>query len=261
MRIKIASWNVNSLRVRLPHVQAWWRENEPDILCLQETKVEDSQFPHAELAGLAPHRAVWGQKSYNGVAILSRHPLTHIVPGMAHSSYTAQGQARFLSAEVLGLTVASAYVPNGEALTSPKFAYKEEFYHHLLQEVNHLQQKNPRLILAGDFNIAADERDVANPTRAAKDVLFTPTERAWLAALSTQALLVDSFRSVNAEPAQYSWWDYRTYGRTPNNGMRIDYIWVSQALQGQIRAASHSSAERAKPQPSDHVPVVLELDV
>ena len=259
MFVKIASWNVNSLRTRLSHVRAWWAENSPDVLCLQETKVEDALFPAAQLADIAPHMAVFGQKSYNGVAILSRHPLSGVEKGFSATGYAARGQARLVRAQVLGVTVASVYVPNGEALGSEKFAFKEEFYHQLGAEMQAVIAQNPKVALLGDFNIAADERDVANPARAVKDVLFTPAEQGWLRALQTETGLTDALRLHNAEAGQYTWWDYRTYGRNPQSGMRIDYAFASRALAPQVHSVAHGGAERAKPQPSDHVPVVLTL--
>lgn len=255
--LKIASWNVNSLRVRLPHVLAWWKEAQPDVLCLQETKLEDVNFPHGVFAELGLHTACHGQKSYNGVALVSRYPLEEITPGFAGEDL--EGQARLLAATVRGVRVVSAYVPNGEALTSPKFAFKRNFYERLQTHVAQQVKAFPQLVLAGDFNVAADDRDVANPARAAKDVLFTPEERSWLTGLQTATGLADALRVVNTEAGQYTWFDYRTYGRNPNSGMRIDYLFVSAALRGKVQAVTHAVAERSKPQPSDHVPLLLTL--
>jgi exodeoxyribonuclease-3 len=136
---------------------------------------------------------------------------------------------------------------------------KEEFYARLTAHMQAEVKTHPRLILCGDFNVAADDRDVPNPASAAKYVLFTPTERAWLQALQQQAGLADAFRHVSAEEHVYSWWDYRTFGRSPGNGMRIDYLFVTPPLVPHIAAVTHSAAERTKPQPSDHIPVTLTL--
>lgn len=255
--LKVATWNVNSLRTRMPHVLAWWQAHGPDVLCLQETKVEDTLFPHEALKPLNLHIAAHGQKSYNGVAILSRFPLQDISLGFA--GHNLESQSRVISATVNGTRIISAYVPNGESLTSAKFAFKQAFYEHLTAHIQTELKTHPNLILCGDFNIAADERDVPNPEKAAKDVLFTPTERGWLTHLQTATGLKDAFRLIDQTEHVYSWWDYRTWGRSQTNGMRIDYLFVSPALQNKVKAVSHHAEERAKTQPSDHIPVLLEI--
>lgn len=255
--IKVASWNVNSIRTRLPHLLAWLAENRPDALCLQETKVEDTLFPHAALQGSGYTAVAHGQKSYNGVAILSRHPLDEVVTGF--NGHNVEEQSRVISATMNGIRLVSAYVPNGESLKSPKFLFKEAFYRHMVANMREQLQHHPSLVLMGDFNIAADERDVANPERASKGVLFTPQEREWLHGLQQSTGLKDAFRLVSQEANVYSWWDYRTYGRAPASGMRIDYAFVSPALASRVQAVTHCAEERTKPQPSDHVPVLLTL--
>lgn len=255
---KIATWNVNSLRIRLPHVLEWWNTHQPDVLCLQETKVEDTFFPHQPFKDLGLHVAAHGQKSYNGVAILSRHPLLHVTPGF--NGHNLEDQTRLLSATVNGIRIISAYVPNGESLTSAKFQFKHNFYRHLTAHIQSELQTHPNLVLCGDFNIAADERDVPNPEKAAKDILFTPQEREWLTELQSKTGLSDAFRLLDQTPNVYSWWDYRTFARSQTNGMRIDYLFVSEALKPKAQALHHFAEERAKPQPSDHVPVLLTLE-
>ena len=255
--IKVASWNVNSIRTRLAHVTAWLQAHQPDALCLQETKVEDTLFPHESFKQIGYTAVAHGQKSYNGVAILSRHPLTNVVRGF--NGHNVEEQSRVITATMQGIRLISAYVPNGESLKSPKFAFKQAFYRHLETYVGGQLAAHPNLVLTGDFNIAADERDVANPARAVKDVLFTPQEREWLQSLQTATGLKDAFRLVSQEANVYSWWDYRTYGRTPNNGMRIDYAFVSGALAPRVESVQHCAEERRKTQPSDHVPVLLTL--
>jgi exodeoxyribonuclease-3 len=257
--LKIATWNVNSLRLRLPQVLAWLNTHQPDALCLQETKVEDGLFPLTELQNAGWHAAFTGQKSYNGVAILARVPPTDIATGFTYTNYDAQNQARLIGATVQGVRLYSAYVPNGESLSSPKFEYKATFYTALQTEMQAALAAHPQLVLSGDFNIAADARDVPNPARAVKDILFTPTEQAWLKNLQTQTGLADAFRIVDQTPHVYSWFDYRSYGRNPSNGMRIDYHLVSPALAPQVQAVTHYPEVRALVQPSDHVPVMLVL--
>lgn len=257
--LKIATWNVNSLRIRLPHVLEWWSANQPDILCLQETKVEDIYFPHEVFKQLGLHVAAHGQKTYNGVAILSKQPMLHVTPGF--NGHDLEDQARLLSATVQGIRVISAYVPNGESPTSAKFQFKSNFYRHLAGHIRSELQTHPGLVLCGDFNIAADERDVANPERAAKEVMFTPEERGWLNDLQSATGLADALRLTDQTGYIYSWWDYRTFARSQTNGMRIDYLFVSEALKAKAKAVQHFAEERQKPQPSDHIPVLLELDL
>jgi exodeoxyribonuclease-3 len=261
--IKVSSWNVNSLRVRLPHVLRFLTESEADVLCLQETKTEDGQFPAETFREAGWNVAFYGQRTYNGVAIISRWPLAEVSMGFGPLAEGADMavQARYLSATVEApagaVRVASVYVPNGEALTSLKFAFKEAFYRRLALKVQAEMAVHPAFVMCGDFNVAADERDVPNPDKAAKGVLFTPQERQWLAELQNTTGLKDAFRIVSDEANVYSWWDYRTYGRYPQSGMRIDYAMVSPALQPHVQSVLHAAAERTLPQPSDHVPVTL----
>lgn len=257
--IKVASWNVNSVRTRMPRIEAWLAANQPHVLCLQETKVEDGLFPQKAFADMGYNVAFHGQKSYNGVAILSKGPITKATLGF--NGKNLNEQSRVITATTFGLRIINAYVPNGEALTSPKFEFKEEFYKQLTAYAAGQVESHPRLVLCGDFNIAADERDVVNPARAVKDVLFTPTEQEWLKSLRDTVPLDDAFRIVSQEAGVFSWWDYRTFGRNPNSGMRIDYVFTSRALAPHVNAVTHDAAERAEPQPSDHVPVVLSLSL
>lgn len=259
--IKAATWNVNSLRTRLTHVLSWLETHKPDILCLQETKVEDSLFPLSAFTDLGYHVAMHGQKSYNGVALISRHPMQDVQCGFGAEGLPEifLSQTRLIAATVCGIRVISAYVPNGESPTSEKFAFKEGFYGHLTTYIQRALQTHPNLVLCGDFNIATDERDIDNPERSAKHVLFTPAERAWLNHLRETTGLTDSFREVSDEAGIYSWYDYRTYARAPQNGARIDYLFTSPALTPRIHAVHHHQEERTKTQPSDHIPVLLEL--
>lgn len=255
--IKVASWNVNSVRTRMPRIQEWVAAAQPHILCLQETKVEDALFPAEAFAAMGYHAVFHGQKSYNGVAILSREPLGEATLGF--NGHNLNEQSRVIAATTFGLRIVNAYVPNGEALSSPKFAFKEEFYRNLTEYAATQVAAHPRLVLCGDFNIAADARDVANPARAVKDVLFTPAEQEWLKALRDTVPLDDAFRLTSQEAGVFSWWDYRSYGRNPNSGMRIDYLFTSRALAPHVTAVGHDAAERTRLQPSDHVPVTLTL--
>ncbi len=259
--IRVATWNVNSLRTRLPHVEGWLDTHSPDVLCLQETKVEDTLFPLETFTQRGLHVALHGQKSYNGVALVSKYPLEDVAMGFGAENLPDifAAQTRLIAATVQGIRIISAYVPNGESPTSEKFAFKEAFYGHLTTYVTRALQKYPKLVICGDFNIAADERDIANPERSVKQVLFTPQERQWLRDFQTTNNLTDSFRQTSQEGGVYSWYDYRTYGRNPNTGARIDYLFTSPALTPHITAVEHHQPERTKPQPSDHIPVTLDL--
>ncbi len=259
--MRIATWNVNSLRIRLPHVTRWLDEYQPDILLLQETKVEDAQFPHAPFTERGYTAAIHGQKSYNGVAILSRLPLSEVTTGLPDTP--EPDQCRLIAATVTPagnpLRVISAYIPNGGDLGSEKFAYKRAYYQRLQQYLKANHASHDRLVIGGDLNISADERDVDNPARRATDVLFTPEERQWLAELRTSTGLADAFRLTSDESRVFSWWDYRNLAFQKNQGMRIDYLFVSPSLAGHVASVEHVRAERKQPQPSDHIPVVLTL--
>ena len=260
--IKIATWNVNSLRLRLPAILKWLEANQPTALCVQETKVEDGLFPLAELQAAGWHAAFTGQKSYNGVAILSREPLTDVQIGLKQNPEALEGQARVISTTVHGVRVVNVYLPQGEATDSPKFAYKQRCYAALQADLQALRQTYPKVLVCGDFNIATDARDIPIPEKKAeKQVMFTPEERAWLHTLKQTNHLDDALRLVNQEAGIYSWYDYRMYGRAPHHGWRIDYHFVSPALVPHVRTVEHHTAERALPQPSDHVPVVVELEM
>lgn len=258
--MKIASWNVNSLRTRLNHVTRWWDAEQPDVLLLQETKVSDELFPQAPFAERGLHLAIHGQKSYNGVAIVSRWPLADSEIGFHGDVF--EDHARLISATVQhpsgGVRVASAYVPNGESTTSPKFIFKEAFYQHLTRWAEHEGKAFPRLVVGGDFNISADERDVDNPAKRGKECMFTPPEREWLRTFAGPGLH-DALRLTTDEAGLFSWWDYRSYAFVNNRGMRIDYLFVSDALKDKVAKVTHHREERGREQPSDHIPIMVEL--
>ncbi|MCP5405333.1 MAG: exodeoxyribonuclease III [Pseudomonadaceae bacterium] len=258
--MKIASWNVNSLRTRMGHVLAWWDAHQPDVLLLQETKVADEMFPRAPFEERGLHVAIHGQKSYNGVAIVSRHPLGDVEQGF-HGDVFAD-HARLIAATVAhpkgNLRVASAYVPNGESTQSPKFVFKEEFYAHLTAWAAREVAAFPQLVVGGDFNISADERDVDNPAKRSKECMFTSAERGWLQTFAGDHLH-DALRLTTDEAGLFSWWDYRSYAFVNNRGMRIDYLFVSDALKAKVANVTHYRDERGKEQPSDHIPIEVEL--
>jgi exodeoxyribonuclease-3 len=253
--MKIATWNVNSIRVRLPQLADWLTARRPDLVCLQETKVPDDQFPVEALREVGYHAAFSGQKTYNGVAILSRRPLTHVANGAPGLDGE---QKRYLAATVDGMRIVNVYVPNGEAVDSPKYEYKlawlKDLRRHLVAEL----KAHPRLAVVGDYNIAPEPRDVHNPKTWEGRVLFSEPERSAFRAL-VDAGFVDAFRQFEQAEKSFSWWDYRMGAFKRNLGLRIDHILVSTALTGKLRSCSIDVEPRGTERPSDHAPVVAEL--
>ena len=253
--MKLATWNVNSLAVRLPQVLAWLDAHAVDVLALQETKLTDERFPHGEFenAGYAAH--CFGQKTYNGVALLTRQSATEIVrniPGFADE------QARVIAARVGGLRVIGAYFPNGQEPASDKFAYKMRWLDALRAWLRAELVAAPELVLMGDFNIAPEDRDVYDPVALAGTIHCTDEERAHFRALLALGLR-DAFRLFEQPPKSWSWWDYRNLAFRRNQGMRIDHILVSEALGPHVQACTIDKAPRRAERPSDHAPVVLTL--
>jgi len=254
--MKLATWNVNSLNVRLAHVLDWLATNQPDVLCLQETKQEDSKFPFAELAQAGYQAIHHGQKTYNGVAILSRHPLTHIqtdIPGFADD------QKRVIAANVGEIRLICAYIPNGQAVDSDKYFYKLKWLKALGAWLAEELVKYPKLVLLGDYNIAPEDRDCHDPAAWVGQILVSPLEREAFQLLLGLGL-TDAFRLFEQADKSYSWWDYRMMGFRRNFGMRIDHILLSQSLVKSCTACWIDKAPRKLERPSDHAPVVAELD-
>ena len=259
--MKIASWNVNSLKVRLPHLGQWLADAQPDIVALQETKLEDAKFPVDELAA-AGYRAVYsGQKTYNGVAILARAEVhdgfgdvVTDIPGLDDP------QRRILAATVGDLRVVDLYVVNGKAVGDEKYAYKLDWMAKVREFLAREQERHPNLVVLGDFNICPDDRDVYDPVAWGEDILCSPPERAALKAI-TDVGLHDSFRLFEAEAGHYSWWDYRQAAFRRNMGLRIDLILIGEALKSAATAAAIDREPRRWERPSDHTPVTLELDM
>jgi exodeoxyribonuclease-3 len=259
--MKIASWNVNSLKVRLPHLTQWLAEAQPDVVALQETKLEDAKFPVDELAA-AGYRAVFaGQKTYNGVAILARADARHEfgdvvtdIPGLDDP------QRRILAATVGGVRVVDLYVVNGKAIGDEKYDYKLRWLACMQAFLAAEIQRHPKLVVLGDFNIAPDDRDVYDPVAWGEDILCSPPERAALKAI-TELGLHDSFRLFEPAGEHYSWWDYRQAAFRRNMGLRIDLILVSDALKPAAKAAAIDRTPRRWERPSDHTPVTLDLDI
>ena len=253
--MKLVTWNVNSLKVRLPHVADWLRAQDPDVLCLQETKLEDSKFPLQEIAELG-YRAVFsGQKTYNGVAVLSKaealEPITAI-PNFVDE------QKRVLATTIAGIRVICAYMPNGQSLDSDKYQYKLKWLAALRDWLADEIKRYPKLVLLGDYNIAPEDRDVHDPKAWEGNVLVSEPERAAFRAFLDLGLQ-DSFRLFDQPEKSYSWWDYRMMGFRRNHGLRIDHILISEPLVPDCTACVIDKAPRKLERPSDHAPVMVEI--
>jgi exodeoxyribonuclease III len=252
---KIATWNVNSLRVRLPQVLDWVAKHKPDVLALQETKVTDDKFPGLEIEA-AGYKVVYsGQKTYNGVAVLSREKACDIVtdlPGIDDP------QRRVLGVTVGDLRILNLYVPNGSEVDSDKYKYKLDWLEKLQAYVKQQLSVYPKLIVLGDFNIAPDDRDVYDPKVWAGHILVSEPEREALRKL-LKVGLTDSFRLFNDEAGHYSWWDYRMAAFPRDRGLRLDLILVSEVLVKQVKKVVIDKEPRGLDRPSDHTPVVIEF--
>jgi exodeoxyribonuclease-3 len=250
--LKIATWNVNSLRVRLPHVLSWVVDNRPDVLCLQETKIVDGEFPADEIREAGYQAVFSGQKTYNGVAILSRSTPRDMVfdlPGMTDP------QRRLLAATVDGARVINVYVPNGSAVGSDKYDYKLEWLAGLSDFAAAELKRHPNLVIAGDYNIAPEDRDVHDPELWEGSVLVSGPEREAFSALLDHGLHA-AFRKFDQPDGSFTWWDYRAGAFRRNQGLRIDHILCSRKLYENCTECRVDTAPRKLERPSDHAPVV-----
>ncbi len=254
--MKLATWNVNSLAVRLPQLLDWLAANPVDAIVLQETKLTDDKFP-AQAIHDAGYQVQWfGQKTYNGVALISKEPATDVSRNIL--GY-ADEQARVISGTVAGVRVIGAYFPNGQAPDSDKFVYKMAWLDGLRAQVQQELKTHPNLVLMGDFNIAPEDRDVYDPVAWAGQIHCTPQEREHFQQLLA-AGMVDAFRLFEQPPKSWSWWDYRNLAFRKNQGLRIDHILVSEALKPRVTACVIDKAPRKNERPSDHAPVIVTLD-
>lgn len=255
--MKIATWNVNSLNVRLPHVLDWLAAHEPDALCIQETKLEDVKFPRDAIEAAGYQAAFAGQKTYNGVAILSRHACADVVANIPEFE---DEQKRVLTASIGDVRVVCCYVPNGQAVDSEKYEYKLKWLAAFERWLRAQLQANPKLVVLGDYNIAPDDRDVHDPKLWAGQILCSDRERA-----AYQRLLdlgfQDSFRLFERAEKSFTWWDYRMNGFKRNLGLRIDHILLSAPLAAQCTSCAIDLAPRRLERPSDHAPVMAQIDV
>ncbi len=254
--MKIATWNVNSLKVRLPQVLQWLADNPVDVLCLQETKTVDEKFPVAEIESAGYHVTYSGQKTYNGVAILSRHAIADVIK---NNPLYADEQQRIIAGTIEGIRIICAYVPNGQSLDSDKYIYKLSWLKGLHKWLEQEQEQYPQLALLGDYNIAPEDRDVHDPAAWVGQVLVSEPERAAFVRLEEMGF-TDAFRKFEQAPKLYSWWDYRQMGFRLNRGMRIDHILLSAPLAARCSACVIDKIPRKWEQPSDHTPVIATID-
>lgn len=260
MRLHIATWNVNSLRSRIEHVLNFLKNEAPDVVLIQETKVEDAHFPREAIEELGYNLAIHGQKTYNGVAILSRLPLEDVTHGLAGETIE---QARYIEASISlphnqSLRVASVYVPNGQAVDSDKFTYKLNFLQNLRTHAESLLSQQDYLVIGGDYNVAPYPIDVFDPAGLDGSVCYHPAEREQLRALMNQGLY-DAFRCLHPQEKQFSWWDYRANQFARNHGLRIDHLLLNaRAIDRLVDCAMHRHTREAE-KPSDHIPVSCTL--
>lgn len=255
--MKIASWNVNSLRVRLDHVLAWLAQAEPDVLGLQETKLLDENFPLEAIEALGYRCVFSGQRTYNGVALLARSPMQEITTELDGFD---DPQRRVLGASIGSLRVLNLYVPNGQSVDSDKYRYKLSWLSALRDQLAAELERHEQVVVMGDFNIAPDDRDVHDPQAWRDKVLCSPRERAALAAI-IELGFDDTFRLFDQPEEAFSWWDYRAAAFRRNLGLRIDLILASRALSRRCTRSEIDVAPRRLERPSDHAPVLAEFDL
>lgn len=261
--MKIATWNVNSIRTRLEHVTQWLQDNPVEVLCVQETKVTDEEFPRSPFTELGYETYIYGQKSYNGVALISRSPLQQVSCGFAAVLGEAVAefdqQKRVITGMLEDVRIVNLYVPNGSAVGSDKYEYKLRWLGILHDYLKAHLAAHPHLLVCGDFNVALEDRDIHNPKGREKEVMATDAERAALTQAVLDQGLRDVFRQFNSEEGQFSWWDYRAASFRRNAGWRIDHHYLSPQLCDRAQSCLIDKAPRQLEKPSDHTPVVVEL--
>ena len=255
--MRLASWNVNSLRVRLPHLLDWLAEAKPDVACLQETKTEDANFPVAELRDAGYHAAYCGQRAYNGVAILSRTEIKDVAHGIPDFP---DDPKRCIAGTVDGIRVVCLYAVNGEAPGTEKYAYKMRWYEALTRWMQQELPKRTNLALLGDMNVAPEDRDVHNPKRWEGKIHVSAPEREALRKLMDVGF-ADAFRLFDQAEKQFTWWDYRLKAFERGWGLRIDLVLLSPELAKRARSCTIDIEPRKRQRPSDHAPVILDLDI
>lgn len=262
--MKVATWNVNSIRSRLDHVTLWLKDNPIDVLCVQETKVIDADFPRAAFEELGYYAYISGQKSYNGVALLSRAPLENVsngfVPILGETIADLDEQKRVITGILNGVRIVNLYVPNGSEVGSEKYQYKLRWLSVLRDYLKALLAQDQNLLVCGDFNIAPDDRDIYDPAGKANHIMASEAERQALQKSVLALDLVDIFRQFNAEDGQFTWWDYRTGAFRRNAGWRIDHHYLSPQLCDRAKTCTIDRTPRTWEKPSDHTPVIVDLD-
>ncbi len=255
--MKVATWNVNSIRARCEAVMRWLQKQSPDVLCVQETKVSDEAFPAEPFREIGYDAVFSGQKSYNGVAILSRLPIRDVYRGFP--AFPDDPQKRLITARIDGIWIVNVYLPNGESVGSQKFAYKLDFFKRLRAYLADNHDPDEPLLLAGDLNVAPEDRDVYDPDEWQGEILCHPEERAALADLKLWGLS-DLFRRHHPEGGHYSWWDYRTGAFRRDRGLRIDHLMGSPSLVARSVSCEIDKESRAIEKPSDHAAVMVTFD-
>jgi exodeoxyribonuclease-3 len=262
----IATWNVNSIRTRLPQIIDWINQVNPDILCLQETKVMDDSFPVEPFEKLGYSVEVYGQKSYNGVAIISKIRAENVKKGFFDCTGSEQNikifldQKRLISADINGIKIINVYVPNGSALGSDKFEYKINWLSCLASFLDELEKKGELICLMGDFNVAPSNLDIHDPKKYEGGIMASEIERSALNNV-LKGRLIDSFRIFEKNPGHWSWWDYRNNAYELNKGWRIDHIYISKELSSKLKSCVIDSSPRENSRPSDHAPVMIDLNL
>jgi exodeoxyribonuclease-3 len=253
--MKIASWNVNSIRARLDHVTSWLKTSDPDVLLLQELK--GTEFPAAEFEALGYESVAVTQKSYNGVAVLSRHPIETISTTLGGDE--ADSHARFLETKIMGIRVVDIYLPNGNPVGSDKFAYKLAWMDRLIARMRAWQEEGAPVLIGGDFNVIPEDIDCHKPSAWIEDALFQPESRARYRAMLDLGY-TDAFRSLHpGEAGQFTFWDYFRQSFEHNRGIRIDHFLLSPKLTGRLKSCEIDKEPRAQEKPSDHTPIMVEL--
>lgn len=254
--MRLATWNVNSARARLPRLADWLPRRSPDVLCLQETKCADETFPRAEIEALGYHVETFGQRAYNGVAIVSRERPRDVARGLPGD--VDDVEARVMAATLGDLRVVSVYVVNGVKVGHPRYAYKLAWLARLADYVRAELRATRRLVVTGDFNVTFDDRDVYAPELWRERILCSTPERAALRGVLAVGLH-DAFRKHHEEGGHYTWWDYRTRGFSRDHGLRIDHVLMSDGALELCTAVTIDKGERGGDKPSDHAPVIAEL--
>lgn len=254
--MKIATWNVNSLNVRLPHVLQWLQQKRPDVLALQELKLDQDKFPVQAFTDIGYHAEWYGQKTYNGVALLSRLPAADVHTGLP--ALSEDPQRRVIAATIGGVRVVNVYCVNGESVDSPKFQYKAQWFDALNQFICSELVRHEKLVLLGDFNIAPHDADCYDPEQWRGQVLCSDQERTWFADLLSLGL-TDSLRAQHPQETLYTWWDYRARMFQRKLGMRIDHILASRTMYAQLQNSGVDTEPRGWERPSDHTPVWAEF--